>query len=102
MLQQYPGHGQGGGFFISDAEVCRTMQSMPKMRARSFGPLTAPSHVAMTIGSRWLHAVSQVCLGEPFGWPSCVGREGAVARGTVWMVMLRWRSVAIARLEGWA
>ena len=65
----------GGAILMSDVEVCHTTQSMPfiicriaaifswttswsalfamklKMRARSFGLLTAPSHVAMTIGS---------------------------------------------------
>ena len=54
-----------------------------KMRARSFGPLIAPSHVAMTIRSV---SSSSCMLHLKCVWRNplaglAVGREGAVARG---------------------
>ena len=114
----------GGAIFISDVEVCRTTQSMPfmicrmaaifswttswsalfaamsKIQARSFGPVMAPSHVAMTIGSM-SSSSCMLCLrcvwGNPLAGLAVWGGK-VLWRGVwAWMVVLRRCSVAIAR-----
>ena len=114
----------GGAIMISDAEAWRTTQSMPlmtwhitasfswiaswsalfaaksKMQARSLGPVTVPSHVAMTIGS--MSSKSCVlclrCVWEKPSvglevWGGKVPRQGEI----VWIVVFRRCSDAMAR-----